>query len=216
MSAISNTPTPQNSLGNAFLIRHGESEANGGLPTPSPSAIRLTEKGKGQAASLTERLDIVPALIIVSSYLRTQQTAEPFIQKNSGTPVEVWPVHELTYLDIGRHANTTEAERRPFVEAYWNRNDPHGYEGGGAESFAEFILRVDTLIARLRGQESGRVIVFTHGYFIHGVEIRLANPNRPVDAALLKSFHETWPEKAPGHREVRALGRQCQTNSVLQ
>ncbi len=198
-------PTPPNGPARFFLIRHGESEANAGLPTPSPSAIRLTEKGRGQAASLAERLDIVPALIIVSSYLRTRQTAEQFMQKHPGTPVEVWPVHEFTYLDIGRHANTTEAERRQFVEAYWNRNDPHGNEGGGAESFAEFIHRVETLIARLRGQESGPVVVFTHGYFIHGVEMRFANPYRLVDEEMMKSFHETWPENAPGHCEVREL-----------
>jgi 2,3-bisphosphoglycerate-dependent phosphoglycerate mutase len=198
-------PTPPNRSARFLLIRHGESEANAGLPTPSPSAICLTEKGQGQAAALAERLEIVPALIIVSPYLRTRQTAEPFMQKHPGTPVEVWPVHEFTYLDIGRHANTTETERSQFVEAYWNRNDPQGNEGGGAESFAEFIRRVDTMVARLRGQESGPVVVFTHGYFIHGVEMRLANPNRPVDEALMKSFHETWPENAPAHCEVREL-----------
>lgn len=196
---------PMNRHAKFILIRHGESEANAGLPTPSPAAIRLTEKGQGQAAALAERLDVLSALIIVSSYLRTRQTAEPFMQKHPGTPVEVWPVHEFTYLDIGRHANTTEAERLQFVEAYWDRNDPHRNEGSGAESFAEFIHRVDTSIARLRVHETGPVVVFTHGYFIHGVEMRLANPYRLVDDSLMKSFHESWPENAPGHCEVREV-----------
>lgn len=62
------------------LIRHGESEANVGLPTSDPASIPLTEKGRQQAEQIAEKLTITPDLIIVSPYLRARQTAEPTIK----------------------------------------------------------------------------------------------------------------------------------------
>jgi len=186
-----------------FLIRHGESEANAGLPTPSPAAIRLTETGHAQAAALAGRLEVKPALVVVSPYLRTRETAAPFLARHPTVAVEEWPVQEFTYLDIERHAGTTEAERGRVVEDYWTGEDPSWNDGSGAESFADFIGRVDTVLDRLRGCEGGPVIVFTHGYFIHAVEQRLARPAEVVDGELMRSFRRTWPENAPGHCETR-------------
>lgn len=197
-------PTPLKPPFDFLLVRHGESEANAGLPTPSPAAIRLTEKGHTQAAALAGRLDTRPGLVVVSPYLRTQETAAPFLMNHPTVAVEMWPVQEFTYLDIERHAGTTEAERGQVVEDYWSREDPSWNDGSGAESFADFIGRVDTALDRFRGFEGGPVIVFTHGYFIHAVERRLARPDEVVDGELMRSFRRAWPENAPGHCETRA------------
>lgn len=101
-----------------LLIRHGESEANAGLPTASPTGIRLTAKGHAKAAAVAESIPERPGLIVTSPYLRTQATAAPFIRRYPEVPAEVWPVHEFTYLDIrtglqnhvGRDSNRTEGD----------------------------------------------------------------------------------------------------------
>jgi len=64
-----------------WFIRHAESEANAGLPTSDPASIALTAKGFEQAKLVSELIDIEPGLVIMSSYIRTQQTAEPFLKK---------------------------------------------------------------------------------------------------------------------------------------
>jgi probable phosphoglycerate mutase len=186
-----------------ILVRHGESEANAGLPTPSPAAIRLTETGRRQAAHLAGLLGPAPALVVVSPYLRTRETAEPYLARHPSLPVEEWPVQEFTYLDIERHAGTTEAQRAATVEQYWNRCAPFDRDGAGAESFADFIGRVDATLARFRERCDGSVIVFTHGYFIHAMERRIALPDEAVDPAMMRSFRHSWPDHAPRHCERR-------------
>jgi len=186
-----------------LLIRHGESEANAGLPTPSPSEIRLTRKGRGQAAALAERVIERPDLVVVSPYLRTQETAAPFLARHGDVPVEVWAIQEFTYLDIVRHADTTEAQRGAAVAEYWSRCDPRWNDGSGAESFVGFIARIDDALRRLRGRAGETVAIFAHGYVIHAFETRLARPDETVDTSFMARFRETWPENAPAHCELR-------------
>jgi len=187
-----------------LLIRHGESEANAGLPTPSPAAIRLTEKGRTQAHGLAESFDFQPDLVIVSPYIRTRETAAPLLAKYPGTLVEEWPIQEFTYLDTTRLAGTTEGERHAEVEDYWNRGDAFTAFGNGAESFAHFIGRVEAMISRLKDLKGGSVIaVFTHGYVMHAAGLLLREPDAPFDAELMHGFRMSWAEDAPAHCEVR-------------
>lgn len=50
-------------------------------------------------------------------------------------PFETWPIQEFTYLEPARCANTTVAQRKEWVEAYWARSDLAFTDGAGAESF---------------------------------------------------------------------------------
>ncbi len=204
---MNSTTTPATTLAppQVLLIRHGESEANAGLPTPSPASIRLTAKGHEQAAALAACLTDRPDLIVTSPYLRTQETAAPFIRRHETTPVEVWPVHEFTYLDILRHAGTTENARSAAVAEYWDRSDPLWNDGGGAESFADFIGRIDAALLRLRERVGQTAVVFTHGYVIHALEMRNDHPGETVDAQFMTRFRETWPKNATGHCELRRI-----------
>lgn len=201
-------PSPPRSLTRPapLLIRHGESQANAGLPTSSPASIRLTEKGRQQAIDLADTLNQRPELIVVSPFIRTQETAAPLITMYPDVPVEVWPIQEFTYLDTRRLTGTTEAERRTEVAEYWGRYDAFTSFGEGAESFAQFIERVDVMISRLN-RRGGRdvVMVFTHGYVMHAAGLRLLEPSSKVDGALMRRFHATWLEGAPAHCEVRSL-----------
>jgi broad specificity phosphatase PhoE len=73
------------------FIRHAESESNAGLPTTDPASIALTENGRLQAVDFAEKITQQPDLVIVTSYLRTSQTALPLVNRFIGTKVETWP-----------------------------------------------------------------------------------------------------------------------------
>ena len=172
------------------LIRHGESEGNIGLPTDSPAGIRLTQKGYEQAEYLAKSVVTQPDLIVVSPYIRTQQTAEALVGRCTDVLVETWKVHEFSYLNPVKYAGTTEAERGKFAQSYWERCDPDWRDGDGAESFRDFIGRVDAALARLRDEPERWTLVFTHGYFIKAAELRISAPDSPVDAALMSEFRQ--------------------------
>jgi len=62
-----------------WLIRHGQSESNAGLPSADWQGIPLTELGHQQAARIAGVFTDPPKLIVSSPYLRAQQTAQPTI-----------------------------------------------------------------------------------------------------------------------------------------
>ncbi len=64
-----------------FLIRHGESESNAGLPSADPGSAPLTPDGHRQASQIARVLADVPALIVTSPYLQARQTAQPAISR---------------------------------------------------------------------------------------------------------------------------------------
>jgi broad specificity phosphatase PhoE len=144
-----------------LLVRHAESEANAGEATEFPDEAALTARGLEQARALAPTLPACD-LVIASSYARTQQTAAAAKQRIT----EIWPVHEFVYLTQARCGRSTAAERRPHVEAYWARNDPHYRDGADVESFAQLLGRVRSMLDRLRDKAA---IVFTHGLFIKAV-----------------------------------------------
>lgn len=171
------------------LIRHAESEANAGLPSETPAGIPLTARGHEQARQLARRFFRAPDLIVVSPFLRTQQTAAPLMEKFLRTPVEQWPVQEFTYLNPGLYRGTTEAQRGDFAREYWLRCDPQWNDGGGAESFAALIARIDELERRLRKLDNCTVI-FTHGYFIKALLLRREQPEAAVDRHFMAAFRD--------------------------
>lgn len=67
---------------------------------------------------------------------------------------------------------TTAQQRRDWVEDYWVRADPARCDGDGAESFNEFLVRVDDAINRLSQIDSRVVLVFGHGQFINAMRWR--------------------------------------------
>lgn len=176
------------------LIRHGESQANAGLRSKSPGCIELTELGHAQARLLVEQFTEPPELIVVSPFVRTQQTAAPLMKRFPHVKVEEWPVHEFTYLHTRHYVNTTEHERSVPAHHYWQRCDPAWEDGGGAESFLGMMSRVEELERRLRERKERHVAVFTHGYFMKALLLRRTHLKRPVDAWLMAQFRDTRRE----------------------
>ena len=151
-----------------FLIRHGESESNAGLPSAGPGSAPLTPDGHRQARQVAQVLADVPALIVTSPYLRARQTAQPTISRFPAAACQEWPVQEFAYL-AGPHGRaSTAAERRPYAQAYWDRADPD-HASPGAESFTGLIRRTAGFLDRLSAQRAGPVVVFTHGLFMRAV-----------------------------------------------
>jgi len=173
---------------NVWLIRHAESEANAGLVTSRPDTIPLTRKGGRQALHLADSFTRPPTLIVTSPYSRTEQSAGPTIRRFPAARREQWQVQEFTYLSPARYRDTTIADRRPFVEAYWSRCDPHYVDGEGAESFADFIRRAEQAIEELWSCQSDFVAVFGHGLFLRAMIWLMRAGERPVNAATMSSF----------------------------
>jgi 2,3-bisphosphoglycerate-dependent phosphoglycerate mutase len=163
---------------NAWLIRHGQSQANAGAATQHPSTIDLTDLGRAQAQHIAETVTSVPHRIVVSPFQRTLLTAQPliqrFLQEGKQVPVLEWPLQEFTYLSPVRCKGTTAADRQVWAKAYWERADPDWEDGDGAESYRQLMHRVERLSDQL-AEQVGLSFVFGHGMFFKAFVIGLTH-----------------------------------------
>jgi 2,3-bisphosphoglycerate-dependent phosphoglycerate mutase len=170
-----------------WMIRHGESEGNAGLPSRDPESSPLTAVGRAQADQVARGFAEAPALIVTSPYVRARQTAEPTISRFPGARLQEWPVQEFTYLGELRGQMMTASERDPYGRAFWDKADPH-FVSGGAESFAGLISRASEFLGRISAQSSGPVAVFTHGHFMRAVTWSLLTGITSPDSGDMRSF----------------------------
>jgi broad specificity phosphatase PhoE len=175
----------------AWMIRHGQSEANAGIVSERRGSPPLTELGERQAQAAADLVLRPPDLVVTSSFIRAVQTAEPLLRRFPGTQSEVWEVEEFTYLAPAKYDHSTTSERRPFVEAYWKRCDPEYCDGEGAETFRRFIDRVARAAARLK-RRKGFTVMVSHGQFMRGLIWWSFN-----------CFHEVTPEVMARYRDFR-------------
>ena len=174
-------------------FRHGESAANAGSVTTDPGLIPLTDKGREQALVVARQLQVRPDLIVCSPFLRALDTAAPTRARFADVSFEQWPIHEFTYLSPARCAGTAGAERRPWVQAYWDAADVQRVDGEGAESFAAFMGRVNDALLRITAMASSscpKVFVFGHGQFLQALRWRINEAVEVVDAEAMRAFRE--------------------------
>lgn len=173
-----------------FLIRHGESLANAGLPTADPTSIPLTPRGHEQAEAIAANLVIKPDLIASSPFVRARQTSVPLRKLHPDVQTETWAVQEYIFFNLQGAPATTGAERKPLVEAFWQRCDPFEKQPN-AESFAEFWNRV-VIFSQQVEQFSGRhLVVFTHGFFMRAFEYGRRHGFGPCSSELMRTVY-TW------------------------
>lgn len=151
------------------LFRHAQSAANTGLAAAAPDSIPLTELGHSQAQILSDHIASPPDLIISSPFERAIHTALPSANRYPQVPMEIWAVEEFTYLSPSRLAGTTQADRRPMVDAYWTEGDQAAIDGPGAESFIELLRRAKLMLDQLAASSASNILVFSHGQFIRAV-----------------------------------------------
>jgi len=182
------TESPAQATTKVVLVRHGQSVANAGGKTSDHDTNPLTDLGRAQAKDSADRLPCSPTLIVVSPFLRAQQTAEPLRRRFPDVPVEEWPIQEFTFLAPARHKDSTEDDRQPQVLDYWQRKDPAFVDGPGAESFEQFLDRARETIRRLvKTNTGGCIVIVTHGFFMQAFRLVLLFPNA-TDAQLMANF----------------------------
>ena len=153
-----------------YLVRHGQSTANAGGEIQPNAKIELTELGHKQAEEAAEWLlqtlgeDINS--ICVSSYIRTQQTAQPLLNKLNQTPKVIDGLQEFDLIGFSRLKGTTFTQRMALTEAYWQSADPAIANAEDAESFQQFYQRIPQVLKQFATFEPGNHVVYTHGYWI--------------------------------------------------
>jgi broad specificity phosphatase PhoE len=175
-----------------WLIRHGESDSNAGLPTTHPKLSALTPRGLAEAEAVAGVFPRPPDRIILSAYDRATQTAAPTLRRFPDRVPETWPVHEFTYLAPARYRARTKHDRLPHITAYWERCDPQYCDGEGAESFAALCARVARAWERLRALPDAFTAVFTHGAFSQALVWCLLHDTfaaTPQTMAHFRGFH---------------------------
>lgn len=187
-----------------WFVRHGESEANAGLPSESADMTALTPKGLDQSSRFAEKfwakvaveLPYTPLLFVTSRYIRTKQTGAPTFTYFPRVKQEEWAVEEFTYLDTRKYSGTTQLQRTPFVHAWWERGDPYYRDGGTAESFADMLARARKVINDLREREETMTVIFSHGRFMRALLwFTLFEPGEPTREMMqrFRQFDDVVP-----------------------
>jgi len=177
-----------------WLIRHAESMANADpnyrANEFSIPSLQLSELGFKQAEKVIEYFKTAPDLIVTSSFLRTKQTAKHVLEKYPNVPHEEWGIHEFTYLSLNRCFNTSFAERKPFIQEYWDRNSPTYFDGEGSETFADFMGRTRKAIELIKNREENFIVLFSHQYTIAAFQYLLENNPKEITEKEMKAYRE--------------------------
>jgi alpha-ribazole phosphatase len=148
-----------------YYVRHGESVANAGGITMDHHVIPLSEKGYKQAVSVVGSLPSKPSRVYASKFIRTQQTAQPYLESVNFS-LDIHPqLHELMNIDSALLAGMNGDERKPISDEYWRTANPHARMGEAAETFIEFSNRVDVVMRDLQ-HFLNDTVMFGHGIFL--------------------------------------------------
>jgi 2,3-bisphosphoglycerate-dependent phosphoglycerate mutase len=174
-----------------WLIRHGESESNADdtILTTTTAGTGLTPKGVTQAEYVAAAFRNPPALIVTSSYLRSQQSAQPTIARFPAARLAEWQVQEFNCFSLARRYNTSGQQRAPFWAEFWERCDPEYMDGEGAESFAMLIARAQATLEQLRRLDDGFTAIFSHGLFMRTLLWVGVVADAEADPESMRRFH---------------------------
>jgi broad specificity phosphatase PhoE len=153
---------------------------------------------------------VAPDLIVASPFARAQATAQATAATFPGTPVETWAIEEFTYLAPDRCADTTVAQRKSWVDAYWLKSDPFFCDGVSAESFHAFVARAQAFLDRLEEHPAGDIAVFSHGQYLNAVAWLLERKPQVLDGQAMADWRvyeiENHIQNAGGFSLSRSAG----------
>lgn len=148
-----------------YLFRHAQSQANvGGMPLPDRE-IPLTELGQQQALNRCQQWHIQPSALYCSQFLRTQQTAQPFVQKYQLPLQQLSCLNELSYLDFAMIQSLTTAQRQQLATQYWLTAEPEDKQAAQCDSFLDFSRRIDDFCRQITTFPDNSLF-FTHGIWL--------------------------------------------------
>jgi broad specificity phosphatase PhoE len=143
-----------------WLVRHAEARAPDDVRLPGPD-LPLTERGRGQARRLTDRLAAHRLeAVYCSDARRARETAEAIAAASGAACV---PLPELREIGFGAWAGRTYAEivaQDPTAEAYF-RDFTTGAPPGG-ERVAEVADRVLGALRLIRDRHPSGAVVVGH------------------------------------------------------
>lgn len=150
-----------------YFVRHGEGHHNSNNLYSLPH-FELTEKGKEEAKAAGGRLKGLPIqLLLVSSFKRTQQTAEIINQEIGGKPVILsdLPVEVKRPSEIaGKRIDLPEnMEIRRLMDE--NSHDPD-WRYSDEENFFDLKRRAGEFLKHLEEYREENIGVISHSVFI--------------------------------------------------
>jgi broad specificity phosphatase PhoE len=182
-------------MGAVIFVRHGQSEAQTGVPEETRGSSPLTDLGHVQARHLATTLSgrAKPLRLFSSRFLRAQDTASATStamirarKEQRDICVERLAVEEFACL---QHKRTSADEHHERVTAYWERNDPGYVDGPDAESFLDLLVRVSVALGKLRG-EPNDVVVFSHAQFMKAVLWSVLHVERRATMENIRLFRQ--------------------------
>lgn len=106
-----------------YFIRHGESISNAGGITMENKKVPLSAKGFEQAQTIAKSFTVKPSQILVSEYLRTHQTAEPFCGRNKSEYKVCTELNEFSIISHELIEGMTGTQRQPISDSLWTAGD---------------------------------------------------------------------------------------------
>jgi broad specificity phosphatase PhoE len=141
-------------VGELWLVRHGETEWSASGQHTSTTEVPLTQAGEAAAKVIGERLaGTAFDLVLTSPRDRARRTAEL-----AGFP-DAHVEQDLSEWAYGDYEGVTTPEIREHVPGWtvWTHPCP------GGESAAEVSRRLDRVVAKVRAH-GGRALAFGHGH----------------------------------------------------
>ncbi len=151
-----------------WLVRHGESESNIGLPDPSREGSKLSPRGWEQVRAVVDHLP-EPDLIVSSPFVRARESAEPLRARFPDVATATWQVQEFCPLADSYYTNVAMESRLATFRDFFDIDDPEHRCDVNTETFTDCIQRVNTLFDNLRASNMQQIVVFTHGTFLRMV-----------------------------------------------
>jgi broad specificity phosphatase PhoE len=148
-----------------YLVRHGETESNAASLVQDGTSV-LSEKGIQQAKVLAERLrHLKHEHILVSDYVRTKQTIEPFLAYTSVQPVYSHLVRETKRPSVFVGTNSESDAYQAFLKLTDENIFDESWHHSDEENFYDIVARVKEFFTYIDSVE-GDTIVVSHGRFI--------------------------------------------------
>jgi broad specificity phosphatase PhoE len=166
-----------------YFVRHGEAENNLWLRLSAEeraslmylgASAQLTDLGRLQAESIAQRVSSLTVDHIISStMMRTRQTAE-IIRTRSNISYEesdLFVERRSPTSLIGRRWEDpdTQERERAWISTFYAAGER--FEDG--ENFDDLNMRAKLALAHLENRSEQRILVVTHGYYLHMLVARM-------------------------------------------
>lgn len=152
-----------------YFVRHGESESNVG-DFHSGSSTPLTQKGREQAQAIAERCASLPLeALIVSTYIRTKQTAEYIIAKTGLKPEESNLFTENRFISAFEGKLREDPESQAALKLVMENWGKPGFHVADEENFDDIRVRAAAALEFLANRKEQHVGIVSHGGFLRNV-----------------------------------------------